>query len=140
MSFLGNSHYFHHPKLHITAPTHILGKPYLSPRHNEPNPVPRRTHPLYEWTRIYGFMALLSQKFPLFSPIIELSRKFPLFSPAQAPHHHPHTHTHYIHMPTTQPPLNQPNHKPPTKPYSTYLSNVHFCDNTFFLFSFTDKD
>ena len=40
----------------------------------------------------------------------------------------------YIHMPTSTQ-LN--NHKPPTKPHSTYLSNVQFYDNMYFLFPFT---
>ena len=76
----GNYHYFHR----ITSPTHILGVPHLTPRHNKPNPVRWTTgHTPYIDGQDYGFMALIN----------ELSRKLPLFSPAQAPHHRPHMHS-----------------------------------------------
>ena len=57
--FLRNSHYFHQPKLPITAPTHSLRTPHLSPRHNEPNlnsMLDHRTHKTLRMALINGFL------------------------------------------------------------------------------------
>ena len=51
--------------------------PYTEAQQTQPAPLDYRIRPLYERTRLYGFMALIN----------EISRKFPLFSTSPPPTH-----------------------------------------------------
>ena len=82
---IGKKHSFHR----ITSPTHILGTPPLSLRHNELNPVCQDTPPI--WTNkvlcLYGFL------------------KKTLFSPYHLPHTHYWGSSPFIEAQPTQPSL-----------------------------------